>query len=100
MARSRACLAEPPAESPSTTNNSAPSAPDALLGALDHEVEELVGLQRIAGKPVVERILDGLLDDPLRLGSGEPVLGLTLEFRLADEHRQHGAGTGHHVVGG
>ena len=36
----------------------------------------------------------------LRLGGGEAVLGLALEFRLADEHREHGAGAGHHVVAG
>ena len=75
-------------------------AADALVGALDDEVEQLVGLHRIAGEPVVERVLDRLLDDALRLGGGEPVLGLALEFRLADEHRQHAAGAGHHVVGG
>jgi hypothetical protein len=61
----------------------------ALLGALDHEVEQLVGLRGIAGEPVVERIADRLLDDARRLGGGEPVLGLALEFRLADEHREH-----------
>ena len=76
------------------------AAADALLGALDHEVEELVGLRRIAGEPVIERVLDRLLDDPLRFGGGEPVLGLTLEFRLADEHREHGGGARHHVVRG
>ena len=76
------------------------AAADALLGALDDEVEQLVGLQRIAGEPVVERVLDRLLDDLLRFGGGEAVLGLALEFRLADEHRQHGAGADHHIVGG
>ena len=74
------------------------AAADALLGALDHEVEELVGLRRIAGEPMIERVLDRLLDDPLRFGGGEPVLGLALEFRLADEHREHGGGARHHVV--
>ena len=38
-------------------------------------------------------------DDALRFGGGEPVLGLALKFRLADEHRKHGAGAGHDVVG-
>ena len=74
------------------------SAADALLGALDDEVEQLVGLRRIAGEPVVERVLDRLLDDFLRFGGGEAVLGLALEFRLADEHREHGAGARHHVL--
>ena len=76
------------------------AAADALVGALDHEVEQLVGLRRIAGEPMVERVLDRLLDDALRFRGGEPVLGLALEFRLADEHRQHAAGAGHHVVAG
>ena len=49
---------------------------------------------------MVERVLDRLFDDALRLGGGEPVLGLALEFRLADEHRQHGAGADHDVVAG
>ena len=49
---------------------------------------------------MIERILDRLLDDLLRFRCGEPVLGLALEFRLADENRQHGAGAGHHVVRG
>ena len=40
------------------------------------------------------------LDDARRFLRGEAVLGLALEFRLADEHRQHGGGRAHHVVGG
>ena len=49
---------------------------------------------------MIERVLDRLLDDPLRFGGGEPVLGLALEFGLADEHREHGGGARHHVVAG
>ncbi len=53
------------------------AAADALLGALDDEVEELVGLRRIAGEPVVERVLDRLLDDAaaLRRWRGGPWSG-------------------------
>ncbi len=76
------------------------AAAQALFGALDHEVEQLVGLQRIAGEPMVERIAHRLLDDARGLGGREPVLGLALEFRLADEHREHGGGDRHHVVAG
>ena len=47
---------------------------------------------------MVERVLHRLLDDALRLGGGEPVLGLALEFGLADERRQHAAGAEHHVL--
>ena len=129
MARSRACFAEPPAEVALDDENLRAfggavgavgelagqpqlahrglardvlflAAADALLGALGHEVEQLVGGKRIAGEPMVERVLDRLLDDALRFGGGEPVLGLALEFRLADEHREHGAGADHDVVGG
>ena len=76
------------------------AAADALLGAVDDEVEQLVGLRRIAGEPMVERVLDRVLDDALRLGGGEAVLGLALEFRLADEHREHAAGADHDVFAG
>ena len=124
--RSRACLALPPAESPSTMNSSEPSwrgvgavgelagqpqllhrglardfllgaAAQPLVGALDDEVQQLVGLQRIARQPVVERVLDRLLDDALGFRGGEAVLGLALEFRLAHEHREHHGGADHDV---
>jgi len=49
---------------------------------------------------VVERVLDRLLDDALRLGGRESVLGLALEFRLTHEHRQHGGRADHDVLGG
>ena len=88
------------APAPTMTSSLVMAAADALLGALGDEIEELVGGERIAGEPVVERILDRLLDDALSLRGGEPVLGLALEFRLADEDREHGAGAGHDVVGG
>src|SRR6185312_3290955 len=73
---------------------------DTLFGAFDHEVEELVGLERIARQPVVEGVLDRLLDDALSLGSGQAVLGLALEFRLAHEHREHHGGSRHCVFRG
>ena len=71
-----------------------------LLGALDDEIQELVGLQRIARQPVVERVLDRLFDDALGFGGGEPILGLALEFRLAHEHREHHGSARHDVFGG
>ena len=49
---------------------------------------------------MVEGVLDRLLDDALRLGGGEAVLGLALEFRFADEDREHGRGANHHVLAG
>ena len=49
---------------------------------------------------MVERVLDGLLDDALCFGGGEAVLGLALEFRLAHEHREHDGSSHHHVFRG
>ena len=51
-------------------------------------------------QPVVEGIAHRVLDDAGGFRGGELVLGLALELRLADEHREHGGGRAHHVVGG
>src|SRR5262245_12253522 len=61
-----------------------------LVRLLDHKVEKFGCRQRVAGKPVIELILDGVLDDPCRFGGREPVLGLALKLRLADEYGHHG----------
>ena len=115
-ARSRACLAEPPAESPSTINSSEPCAEEfvqsaslpgsrslrtavlratsfsvaaaqPLLGALDRPVEEFGRLARRGGEPMVERVANHVLDDARGFGRLQPALVLPLEFRLADEDR-------------
>ena len=128
MRRSRACLAEPPAESPSTMKSSVSSrdggaaigelagqaklsrrglardlllAPAAkpLLGALDHPFEQLVRLVRRGGEPMVEGVADGVLHDADRLDARQAVLGLADEFRLAQEDRKHRAARRHDVVG-
>ncbi len=49
---------------------------------------------------MVERVLDGLLDDALGFGGGEAVLGLALKFRFAHEHAEHHGCAHHHVFGG
>ena len=49
---------------------------------------------------MIERVLDGLLDDALGFGGGEAILGLALEFRLAHEHREHDGGADHDVFRG
>ena len=129
MRRSRACLAEPPARVALDDENLRAfrgraravgelagqaqlahrglardvfflAAAQPFVGALDDEIQELVGLQRVARQPVVERVLDRVLDDLLRRRGGQAILGLALEFRLADEHREHAAGAGHHVFAG
>src|SRR5215470_5960865 len=61
-------------------------AANALFGALNNEIEQLVGLNRVGGEPVVEGVLDRLLDDPLGLGRCQAILGLALEFGLAHEY--------------
>ena len=38
-------------------------------------------------------------DQALGVGARKFVFGLALEFRLANEHRQDGAGAFHHIVG-
>ena len=73
---------------------------DALLGAVDDEGEEPVGLGRVAGEPMVEMIPHRVLDDALGLHRGELVLGLALELRLADEDGEECAGRRHHVIRG
>ena len=71
-----------------------------VLGLVDRPLEQLRRLHRAVGQPVVERVAHGALDDARGFLRGEAILGLALEFRLADEHRQHGGGRAHHVVGG
>jgi hypothetical protein len=75
-------------------------AAQALVGTIDHEIQELVRLHRIAGKPVVEGILDRVLDDFLRRRGRQAILGLALKFGFADEYRQHATGADHDVFAG
>src|SRR5205807_4089494 len=58
------------------------AAADALVGALDHPVEQPVRLRWVAGEPVIDIVFDRLFGDALRLDGREPVLGLTLNLRL------------------
>ena len=129
MARSRACLALPPALSPSTRKISVPSAASRravgqlagqaqlagrglardflflpllqpVFGLIDHEIQQPVGFCRAFRQPMIEMIAHHVFHQALGVGRGKLVLGLALEFRLADEDRQHGAGAVHHIVGG
>src|SRR6266481_4809818 len=81
VSRLRACLAEPPALSPSTRKISVPAALSRVQSA------SFPG-SRIRAQPMIEMILDCVLDEPRRLGRREPLLGLTLELGVADEQRQ------------
>src|SRR5215472_14933262 len=49
---------------------------------------------------MIEMILDGALDEPRRLGRGEPLLGLALKLGVADEERQQQRGTRSDVLAG
>src|SRR6185503_17468006 len=70
-----------------------------LLSAVDHPLEQAIGLRRVAGKPMVEGIAHRGLDDAGRFLGRQPVLGLALELGLADEEREEGAAGGEHVLG-
>jgi hypothetical protein len=116
LARSRACLALPPAESPSTMKIRRPGSGDsgavgqlagqaqlahgrlavdflflaaaqALLGALDDPVEQLGGLGEAASQ--WSNGSRSAVSTMRWLRRRQLVLGLADEFRLADEHRQH-----------
>ena len=63
-------------------------APQTLLDPLDDPLQQIVGLRGIAGQPVVEVVPHRRLDQARRLGVGELLLGLALELRLAQEHRE------------
>ena len=129
MRRSRACLAEPPAESPSTMKSSVSSREAELQSAslpgrrslrvavlraisfsrrrrsrssarsITHSSSSVRPVRR-SGEPMVEGVAHGVLDDADRLDARQAVLGLPDEFRLAQEDREHGAAGGHDVVGG
>ena len=76
------------------------ASPEAVLGPLYDEVEELGGLRRAVGEPVIERILDRLLDHAARLRRHQAILGLAGEFGLSHEDREHNGARGHQVIGG
>src|SRR5262249_43999511 len=72
--------------------------PNTFLGSLLNEIEQLVCLHRVAGKPVIKWILDRLFDDALSFGGSETLLRLALEFRFAVEYRRHAGGGGRHSL--
>ena len=61
---------------------------DALLGAIDDEVQQPVSLGRMTRQPMIEMIAHRVLDNAHGLHRGELVLGLALKLRLADEDRE------------
>src|SRR6476620_3050323 len=112
--RSRACLAEPPAESPSTTNSSASagslteqsasfpgrvefSSADlrrvrsraflARSRGVDCLLKDPPPLARVLLEELAQLAIDRLLDEPLDRRVAELGLGLALELRIAKLHR-------------
>src|SRR5439155_27368569 len=76
------------------------AAAEALLGALDDAAEERAAAVHVVGEIMVEMVAHGGLDEPRGLEAGQPVLGLALEMRVADEDAEHQLDAAHHVVGG
>ncbi len=128
VARSRACLAEPPAESPSTRKISVPCdepaaqsaslpgkrslrvadctadflflpPPQAIFGLDDHPIQKLAGARWRFRQPMIEVIAHGGFDQALRFGAGKLLLGLALKFGLANEHRKKARRAAEHILG-
>src|SRR6185437_5255151 len=76
------------------------AAPRAVLGALDHRIEQEARARRVIAQPMIEPVLERAFDEPCRLGRGEALLGLTLELRIAYEEREDHRRAFHHVFGG
>jgi len=128
VSRSRACLAEPPALSPYEKYLGSGGAvaraigklarepqfacrglarqlalltpPLAFLGAFHDTLEQYPCGGRIGAEPMVEMILDGALDQPCRLGGGQPLFSLPLELRVANKQRQQHRRAARHILPG
>ncbi len=83
--RSRPCLAEPPAESPSLARLARRLA---RPRGLAHLGEDEAGLLRVLEQEFLELRADGVLDDALHFRGHQLVLGLGGELRIGQLHRQ------------
>ena len=70
-----------------------------LLGLGDDVLEQDVAGFLVAGQPVLEIVADDGLDQLGRLDADQLLLGLALELRLLDEHRDQAGRAVDHVVG-
>ena len=70
----------------------------AVFGAFDDALQQQARALGMLGQPVVEVILDGGLDQLGRRHGDQLLLGLALELRVADEQRQHRAGTAAEII--
>jgi len=120
LLRSRACLAEPPARVPLDQEDL--GAVDGVAGAVGelagqaqlagaearatslslrrltaprparYEFEQGGGGPWAGGQPVIEGVAPARPRQPLGVGGGQALLGLPLEFRIADEDADEGSG--------
>ena len=72
----------------------------ALLGALDHEVEQGPRRLGLGGEPVVEGVAQSGLDQPLGLRRRQALLGLALELGVGDEDADQAARLCDHILCG
>src|SRR6516164_4354163 len=72
--------------------------PLALLGPLRDALQEHPRGRRVGAEPMIEMVLDRVLDEPRRFCGGQPFFGLALKLRIADEQRQQHRGAGCDVL--
>src|SRR3546814_15661034 len=60
-----------------------------LVHPVEHIGEQRLAALHMVGQIMVEMVAHRIFDQPRRLRTGQPVLRLALELRVADEDRQH-----------
>src|SRR5215210_5034587 len=102
VARSRPCLAEPPAESPSTTNSSVSDGSrteqSASLRGRHGLGDDGLGLGRVLLEELRERAVDDVLHEAGHARVAELGLGLALELRVLELHGDDGGQALAHVL--
>src|SRR3546814_1244534 len=62
--------------------------------------EQRAAAVHIVRQEMVEMVAHGIFGEARGLGARQPVLGLALELRIADENRQHHFAAVEHILGG
>ncbi len=75
-------------------------AAQAIVHPFEDEAQQRAAPVHVIGQEMVEMVAHRALDQRAGLGAGQPVLGLALELRLADEQAEHQLGAADDVVGG
>src|SRR3546814_1276679 len=73
---------------------------DLFLHPFEDQAKQRAAAVHIVREEVVEMVANRALGQARGLGARQPVLGLALKLRVADEHRQHHLAAVEHVVGG